>query len=108
MPPNYTYSYTQASRAEEMIPSMTYTGLVENLVALTDLGVLAPGDPATMLVAARLVDRARIARSGITVNTLKRALGEYRAHPRAVFGIIKALEQALAVVRGQQSSTACC
>ncbi|MBZ5601343.1 MAG: hypothetical protein LAO79_03465 [Acidobacteriia bacterium] len=98
MPQNYFYPYTQASRAEDKIPSMTYAILVENLIPLTDMGVIAPGNPITMLVAARLVDRTRIAQSGISAATIKRALGEYRAHPKAVFGIVKALEQALGVL----------
>lgn len=92
---NYLYPYTEAGRAEETIPSMTYATLVDNLGRLTDLGVIAPGNPVTMLVAARLVDRARIARSGITARAMQSALGAYRGHPKAVSGIVKALEQAL-------------
>ena len=98
MPQNYFYSHTQADRAEEMIPSMTYIDLVESLEQLTALGVLTPGDPVTMLVAARLVDRNRILRSGMTAAELKRALGQYRNHPRAVYGIVKALEQAVETI----------
>ena len=98
MPQNYPYFYSQAGRAEEQVPSMTYADLLANLVRLTDLGVIAPGNPVTMLVAARLVDRARIARSGVSAGVLKRALAEYRAHPGAVFGIVKALEQAVETV----------
>jgi len=95
MPQNYFYPYREARRAEDTIPSMSYAELVENLIPLTDMRVLEPGNPITMLVAARLVDRTRIARSGMAASTLKRVLGEYRAHPRAVFGIVKALEQAV-------------
>jgi hypothetical protein len=95
MPQNYFYSYAEASRAEEMIPSMTYAALLQNLGRLTDLGVLAHGNPVSMLVAARLVDRQRIERSGLSPAALKRALGEYRSHPNAVYGIVKALEQAV-------------
>jgi|SRR5579872_174235 len=98
MPQNYFYSYTQAASAEERIPSMTYAELVENLGRLTTLGVLATGNPAAMLVAARLVDRARILRSGLAPSDLKRALGEYRAHPKAVYAIVKALEQAVETI----------
>ncbi len=97
MPQNYFYSYTEASRAEEKIPSMSYAVLLANLVQLTELGVLAPGNPVTMLVAARLVDRTRIQNSGVAASSIKRALAEYRAHPKAVYGIVKALEQAVGV-----------
>jgi hypothetical protein len=95
MPLNYFYPYTEAARAEEAIPSMTYAALVENLTQLTDLGVLGTDNPITMLVAARIVDRARIERSGISAAELLGALGEYRVHPKAVEGIVKALELAV-------------
>src|SRR5579862_709249 len=95
---NYFYSYSEAAYAEERIPSMTYAELVANLGRLTTVGVLAPGNPVTMLVAARLVDRARILGSGIAAADLKRILGEYCAHPKAVYGIVKALEQALETI----------
>ena len=98
MPQNHMYSYAQASQAEERIPSMSYATLVQSLPTLTDLGVLAPGNPVTMLVAARLVDRARIERSGMTASALKSALGRYRGHPKAVFGIVKALELAVETI----------
>lgn len=93
MPQSYIYSYSEAGRAEEMIPSMAYSTLLENLGRLTDLGVLE--SPIAMLVAARIVDRARIVRSGVTVSQLTRTLDVYRQHPKAVYGIVKALEQAL-------------
>ena len=94
MPQNYFYSYSEAAQVEETIPTMTYTALVESLGRLTDLGVLAPQNPMGMLVAARLVDRSRIARSGLSAADLRRALEQYRKHPKAVYGIVKALEQA--------------
>ncbi len=95
MPQNYLFPYTEAARAEESIPSMTYATLLENLSRLTDLGILAPENPVGMLVAARIVDRTRVQRSGLSALDLRRALEEYRKHPKAVFGIVKALEQAL-------------
>jgi len=95
MPLNHIYPYTQAGRAEETIPSMTYRELLENLGKLTDLGVLTPHNPVTMLVAARLVDRTRIARSGVSAANLQSALEEYRRNTKAAYGIVKALERAL-------------
>lgn len=94
MPQNYLYSYAQTTQAEEMIPSMSYRELVENLGRLTEAGALAPGNPAGMLVAARLVDRVRIERSGVGAVELECALERYRARRDAVYGIVKALEQA--------------
>ena len=94
MPQNYLFPYTEAARAEESIPSMTYATLLENLSRLTDLDILAPANPIGMLVAARIVDRSRIQRSGLSAMDLRGALEKYRQHPKAVFGIVKALEQA--------------
>jgi len=94
MPQNYFYPYTPAAQAEEDIASMSYATLVANLERLTNLGILTPDNPIAMLVAARIVDRARIARSGLTAVDLRRAADRYRTHPKAVYGIVKALEQA--------------
>ena len=93
---NYSQIDAEAARAEELIPSMSYAVLLDNLVWLTKLGVLAPGNPASMLVVARLVDRARIRRSGITVERLRASLEVYRAIPQPVYAVVKALEQAVA------------
>jgi hypothetical protein len=93
---NYSQINAEAARAEELIPSMSYAVLLDNLVWLTKLGVLAPGNPASMLVVARLVDRARIRRSGITVERLRASLEAYRAIPQPVYAVVKALEQAVA------------
>jgi hypothetical protein len=93
---NYSYIDTEMARAEDMIPSMSYAALLDNLVWLTRLGVLAPGNPASMLVVARLVDRARIRRSGVTVEQLRASLEAYRATAQPVYAVVKALEQAIA------------
>jgi hypothetical protein len=93
---NYSYIDSEMARAEEMIPSMSYSMLLDNLNWLSKLGVLAPGNPASMLVVARLVDRARIRRSGITVDRLRTALDGYRASANPVVAVVKALEQAIA------------
>ena len=98
MPMNYFYTEAEAARAEEAIPSMSYRELAQNLGVLTELGVIAPGNPATMLVAARLVDRARIRRSGFSAAEMFSALEQYRARRDAVEGIVKALERALSVL----------
>jgi len=95
---NYLYTEAEAARAEEAIPSMSYRQLIENLGYFTELGVIAPENPATMLVAARLVDRARIRKSGVSEAEMRVALGQYRARRDAVEGIVKALERALALL----------
>jgi hypothetical protein len=95
---NYSYIDAEMARAEELIPSMSYAALLDNLIWLTKLGILAPGNPASMLVVARLVDRARIRRSSVTVERLRAALEAYRASPNPVFAVVKALEQAIASV----------
>jgi hypothetical protein len=99
MPQNYLYTPSHnisnnARQAEDMIPSMTYVQLVQNLGRLSELGVLAPRNPITMLVVARIVDRTRIQRSGMTADQLRLALDAYRCgkHNDAV---VKALEQAV-------------
>jgi hypothetical protein len=92
---NDSYIDAEMARAEDLIPSMSYTALLENLPWLTGLGVLAPGNPASMLVVARLVDRARIRRSGITADCLRASLETYRASPNPVYAVVKALEDAV-------------
>jgi hypothetical protein len=97
MPKNYLYSEAEAARAEESIPALTYRELLENLGRLTELGVVAPEYPATMLVAARLVDRARIRQSGVSRAELNAALDQYRSRRDSVHGVVKALERAVAL-----------
>jgi hypothetical protein len=104
MPQNYFYSYSELTRVEETIPSMTYATLLDNLVRLTEMGVLTANNPVAMLVAARIVDRTRIARSGINTGTLQQTLREYREHPKAVYGIVKALETALLLKNESESA----
>ncbi len=94
---NYLSIHSDADRVEEMIPSMTYATLVENLGWLTELGVIAPENTVTMLVVARLVDRSRVRRSGFSAADLQRALDVYRNGTRwkAVYAVMKALEHAI-------------
>jgi hypothetical protein len=93
---SYLESYdTQSSLIEQIVYSMTYAGLLENLGRLTDLGLIAAQSPVTMLVAARIVDRNRIAKSGIGSADIRRALQKYLRTANAVPGVVKALEQAL-------------
>lgn len=94
---NYLFINTDAERAEEMIPSMSYATLVENLGRLTELGVIAPESAVTMLVVARLVDRSRIIRSRVSSRELQRALDDYRNGTKwnPVYAVVKALEQAV-------------
>jgi 60 kDa SS-A/Ro ribonucleoprotein len=95
-----TYIYThrdshEASRAEERIPSMAYRELLSELSRLTELGVIAPESPATMLVVARLIDRSRIVRSGVTAVELRAALRTYLKQREPVYSVVKALDRAI-------------
>jgi hypothetical protein len=90
------YTDAQVARAEELIPSMSYAALLDNLIWLTDVGVLAPENPISMLVVARLVDRARLRRSGVSVERLRAALNAYRSSSNPAVAVVKALEQAIA------------
>lgn len=92
---DYFYSDTEAARAEEAIPSMTYRTLVSRIDYLAGLGLIVEGNPAAMLVAARLVDRTNIVRSRISSGELRRALDGYRRNRQAAHGIVKALERAI-------------
>ncbi|HTS75080.1 MAG TPA: hypothetical protein VMG40_02695 [Bryobacteraceae bacterium] len=93
---NYFSIDLEAARAEEQIPSMSYRELLENLTRLTELGVLTPENPASMLVVARLADRARFRRSGLTLDELRDALERYRACADPARAVVKAIEQAIA------------
>jgi hypothetical protein len=59
-----------------------------------------------MLVAARLVDRARILRSGVTVAELRAARDAYAKTEKPVYGVLKALEQAIETASENESQTA--
>jgi len=96
---NYLYLEMEAARAEESIPSLSYRSLLENLGRLTELGVIAPHNPATMLVAARLVDRGRIREAGVHAAEISSSLESYRRRSDAAAGIVKALERALELAR---------
>jgi hypothetical protein len=95
MTESYFYTDNEALQAEEMIPSMTYATLLENLGKLTDLGVITSESTVSMLVVARLVDRARVRRSGIPAETIQRRLDTYRTRGNAVHAVVKALERAV-------------
>lgn len=94
---NYFYINSDAERAEEMIPSMSYATLVGNLGWMTKLGLLAPGNPVSMLVVARLVDRSRIRRSGMCAEELRTALRVYLTGIdwKPQYAVVKALEKAV-------------
>lgn len=106
MPVTYFHTHNEASRAEEMIPSMTYASLLENLQRLTDLGVITPESTVSMLVVARLVDRARIHRSGITAEALQYSLDAYRRTRNPVHAVVKALERAVEIALENKSESA--
>ena len=93
---SYLFINTEADRVEEMIPSMSYATLVENLGWMTELGVIADESPTTMLVVARLVDRGRVLRSGLTAPQLRHATERYCGGTqwKPVHSVVKALETA--------------
>jgi hypothetical protein len=96
---NYFYLEIEAARAEDSIPSMSYVQLLDNLVRFAELGVLAPDNPASMLVVARLGDRARFRRSGLTFDQLSAAVERYRRSVHADPSVAKAIELAIAPLR---------
>src|SRR5271154_1960461 len=106
MSETYFYTHNEASRAEEMIPSMSYATLLENLEKLTVLGVIMPESTVSMLVVARLVDRARIRRSGISAEVIQRRLDTYRAGKNPVHAVVKALERAVEIALENKSESA--
>ncbi len=93
---NYLFIHSDADRVEEMIPSMSYATLVESLGWLTEIGVITEEDPVTMLVVARLVDRSRVQRSGLSAEQLREAADKYcnGTHWTPIYAVVKALESA--------------
>lgn len=102
----YIYTHREAARAEERIPSMDYRTLLSELGALTELAVVAPESPATMLVVARLIDRTRILRSGVTAGELRAALRAYLKQREPVYSVVKALDRAIETVLENESQSA--
>jgi hypothetical protein len=76
-----------------------YAQLVESLGWLTRIGTFQEGSLASALAVARLIDRGRILRSGLSPLELQRALERYRqsADWTPVPAIERALEQAIAI-----------
>ena len=97
---NQTLLYTSPEIAEDMLPSLSYAELVRSLGPLTVIGVIAQGNPATMLVVAKLIDRGRIQRSGLGVADLRAALDVYwqGAGFIPVQVVVRALESAIATL----------
>lgn len=91
----YFYPTREALRAEESIPAMDYRALLNELGRLTELGVVAPETAATMLVVAKLVDRSRIVRSGVTAVEIREALRVYLRQREPVYAVVKALDRAI-------------
>ncbi len=63
---------------EALLQSMPYMALVRNLGKLTAVGLVQPQSPATALVVARLIDRKRVANSGVHPIALLAALLTYK------------------------------
>jgi 60 kDa SS-A/Ro ribonucleoprotein len=79
---------------EALLDTMPYGAMLRHLPRLTSIGVIAPQGESTALVAARLVDRRRIARAKVSPVTLLNTLLNYR-HMYSVPAIAAALEEAL-------------
>jgi 60 kDa SS-A/Ro ribonucleoprotein len=81
---------------EALLEHMSYATMINSLGKLTQVGVIGPGSLHTGLVAARIVDRGRIARSGIHPVELVSARAEYAGGSRwtPVAGIVDALDEA--------------
>ncbi len=86
---------------EDALPSLNYTTLVKSLGALTARGVVRDGTVPAGLAVARLMNRGRILRSGLSESDLFEALEEYRNSSRwtPAKSIERALEYAISVVR---------
>ncbi len=84
---------------ESLLTSMSYSDIVENLIAMADSELLVEECEATALVVARMIDRRRIQASGIAEEELIRARAAYIAHPRAIRVVVGALDAALDMVR---------
>ena len=98
-------AFYSADFAEEMIPSMSYHSLVQNLGDLTEIGAIGPENPTTLLVIARLVDRNRIRRSGITAKELSAVLTGYKTG-KTLKSVIRALEQAVEIALENETQPA--
>ena len=103
---NSTFIYSNAERTEELLPSLSYAELVRGLGNLTAIGVISPETPVAMLVVARLVDRGRIARSGMSAAELRSALDVYQSGRtwKPVYAVVRALEQAVATLENEAQS----
>jgi hypothetical protein len=97
--------FTNARRAEDLLPQLSYRDLVRQLGPLTSLRVIREGSPSAMLVVARLIDRSRISRSGIRAGELREALEAYRRGTRwnPVAAVENALELAIETAQGYES-----
>ena len=84
---------------------MSYATLVNNLGRLTEIGAIGPGNPATLLVVARLVDRTRIHRSGLSSAQLRQAMNAYRTGKPSM-AVIRALEQAVEIALENEAQPA--
>ena len=80
---------------DSLLTGMSYAGIVENLTALADSGLLAEESPSAALVVIRLIDRRRAEQSGLTREDLARARAAYARHPRAIPVVLEALDTAV-------------
>jgi len=78
---------------EALLETMPYCAMLRHLAKLTAVGLIAEQGAATALLAARLVDRRRIARAKANPVTLLSALLQYRQNG-GVSAIAAALEEA--------------
>jgi hypothetical protein len=94
-----TATMPQVSTLDQDWTNLSYTQLVANLGALTRLGVFEEESLAGALAVARLMDRGRIVRSGLSVSDLQQALDRYRVGDgwAPISAIEQALERAVAI-----------
>ena len=84
--------------------ALGYAQLIECLGSLTRLGAFEEGSLAGALAVARLIDRGRILRSGLSAEQLRKALERYRGGRdwRPVAAIERALEQAIEIAAKEE------
>ncbi len=78
---------------------LSHSQLIESLGSLTRARVFQEGSLSAALAVARLMDRGRIARSGLSPEAIERALRQYREATgwTPIPAIERALEQAAAI-----------
>lgn len=85
---------TSARVWEALLPEMPYRELVRSLGNLTAVGLLAPQNPTTALVVARLIDRRRVSNSKMHPIEILEAWLAYQQEENPIPNVAAALEEA--------------